>query len=455
MNLIASPNTVRSVATSTAAHRPVRRIAIIGSGVSGLVAARLLSDSHEIHVFEASDYAGGHANTVDIELADQRLAVDTGFMVFNERTYPNFCRLLRMLQVSARDSDMSFSVQCSRSGLEYQGSSFNGLFAQRINLVRPSFWRMLADIMRFNAAAGRYLHSGVNDETLGQFLDRGGYTRAFRDQYLLPMIAAIWSARPGDILSFPTVFLLRFLENHGLLQIRDRPIWKTIRGGSRNYVKALIAPFAGQIRYRAPVSSVTRHEQGVAIASPAGVELFDAVVLATHADDSLRMLTDADSTERAILDAFPYQANEAVLHTDQSLLPQRRRAWASWNYYVSSQSDLPASVTYDLSRLQRIRSAQRVLVSLNPTQRIDPARVLGRFSYRHPVFSLDSLQAQRQFDQINGRRRTYFCGAYRFNGFHEDGVASALEVCAHFGRGLHHCEAASTKAAFSTAASIR
>ncbi len=446
-----------------------RRIAVVGGGVSGLVAARLLADDHDVHVFEAAHYVGGHANTIDVEMDGQVYSVDTGFMVFNDRTYPNFIQLLRQLDIDAQASDMSFSVHCERTGVEYQGSSLNGLFAQRRNLLRPSFYRMLADIVRFNREGRALAERGDTELSLGEFLDRGRSGRAFRQQYLVPMISAIWSASAADVEQFPALFLFRFCDNHGLLQLRNRPVWRTIPGGSRRYVAALSAPFAEQIRLRTPVTSVRRGidadgeggeaaagaRRQVAVESSDGVEMFDAVVMATHADQTLRILADADEWERQILGAFPYQSNEAVLHSDVSLMPRSRRAWASWNYRVGADVGRAASVTYDLSRLQRVSSPRPILVTLNPTRSIDESLVHRRFNYDHPLFTLAAVEAQARFDEINGPRATYFCGAYRFNGFHEDGVASALEVGAHFGKGLERCQAVSTRASSDTVALAR
>ncbi len=422
------------------------RIAIIGAGVSGLVAARMLHQDHEIVVYEAGHYAGGHANSVDVELDDEQFTVDTGFMVFNDRTYPNFCRLLEILGTPARSSDMSFSVRCDRTGLEYQGSSFNGLFAQRQNLLRPEFHQMLADIVRFNRESREYVATGNRETKLGRFLEQGNYGEMFRQQYLIPMIAAIWSAPPSEILEFPAIFIIRFFDNHGLLQVRDRPVWKTIPGGSREYIRALVAPFRSLVQLNAPVESIRRHAECVQVEALGHTESFDKIVLATHADQSLRMLADVDDKEQEFLGAFPYQENEAILHIDTTQLPRRPRAWASWNYRVGEKSAGRASVTYDLSRLQRIHSPVPILLTLNPTAPVDPAKMLRRFTYHHPVFSLHSIAAQSRFGQLQGHRRTYYCGAYRFNGFHEDGVNSALEVGAHFGKGLEDCKAASTKA---------
>ncbi len=429
-----------------------QRIAVIGTGIAGNLAARLLASQHSVHVFEANEYPGGHTNTVDVELCGQTYSVDTGFMVFNERTYPNFCRLLRMLGVDAQDSDMSFSVRCERSGLEYQGSSFNGLFAQRSNLLRPRFYRMVRDILRFNRQSLEVLDADA-PLTLGEYLARRAYGAEFVNDYLLPMSAAIWSCQPGRMLDFPARFLIGFFRNHGLLQIRNRPQWKTIAGGARRYVERLIAPVRDRMRLSCPIESVLRHEDHVVV-KPRGAspDVFDQVVIACHADQALRLLTDADARETEVLQAFPYQQNEAVLHTDTSLLPRRRRAWASWNYHLPKEGDGPVSVTYDLSRLQNHDSAQPILLTLNRTDAVQPSRVLRRFVYHHPAYSQASIAAQRRHAELHGRRRTFFCGAYWGYGFHEDGVNSALAVSKHFGIGLDACTAAFTKGESSIAA---
>ena len=422
------------------------RIAVIGAGVSGNVVARLLNDEHEVWLFEAGDYAGGHTNTVSFDAWGQSWHVDTGFMVFNDRTYPNFVRLMQGLGVAAQDSDMSFSVSCERTGLEYQGSSLNGLFAQRRNLVRPSFYGMLRDIMRFNREAARLLDADAESVTLGQYLDRSGLGREFVDHYLIPMTAAIWSAQPRAVLDFPAHFLIGFFRNHGLLQVWDRPQWKTIPGGAKRYVAALLAPLADRVRLNSPVSRVVRHSDYVEVTTRGGTpQRFDAVVCATHADQTLEMLADADETERQVLAAFPYQRNDAVLHTDVAILPRRRRAWASWNYHLSPEPHAPATVTYDLSRLQRVRSPEPILLTLNDGGRTDPAKVIQRIIYHHPAYGPDSVAAQKRHAELNGRRRTWFCGAYWGYGFHEDGVRSALAVARCFGKDLETCIVASTK----------
>ncbi len=432
------------------------KIAVIGAGVSGNVVARLLADEHEVWLFEAGDYAGGHTNTVSFDAWGRTWSVDTGFMVFNDRTYPNFIRLLQGLGVAAQDSDMSFSVSCGRTGLEYQGSSLNGLFAQRRNLIRPSFYGMLRDILKFNREAPRLLDGDDQSLTLGQYLDRSGLGREFVEHYLIPMTAAIWSARPRAVLDFPAHFLFGFFRNHGLLQVWDRPQWKTIPGGAQRYVAALLEPLADRVRLSCPVSRIARHADGVDVTTADGTsERFEGVVCAAHADQTLAMLADADQVEREVLAAFPYQRNDAVLHTDTSILPKRRRAWASWNYHLSQDPQAPATVTYDLSRLQRVDSPEPILLTLNDAGRLDPAKVIRRIDYQHPAYGPDSIAAQRRHEEINGRRRTWFCGAYWGYGFHEDGVRSALAVARCFGKDLETWTAASTKAASGTAGTSR
>jgi uncharacterized protein len=450
----------------------IRRIAVIGGGISGNLAARLLSDDFQVDLLEAAGHLGGHAQTVDVELEGKHFPVDVGFMVYNERTYPNFTRMLRWLNVGSRDTDMSFSVRCARTRLEYQGSSLNGLFAQRRNLLRPRFHQMLADILRFNRLGRRWVAERADgsvedmlgdERTVGQFLAEQRFGRLFIEQYLTPMAAAIWSCHPGKMLDFPLSFLLRFFENHGLMQLRRRPQWKTIVGGSRSYVDALMNPFRGRIRHHSRVARICRMVDGVRVETAAGELLtYDAVVLATHADQSLRMLMDADRLERRILGAFPYEANAAVLHTDRRMLPRRRRAWASWNYHIPKQTDAPATVTYDLSRLQGVDSPQPILLTLNAAEAgIDESRVIRRFQFQHPVYGLGSLDAQLQWSRISGRGGVYYCGAYWGYGFHEDGVNSALAVVDQLGEvrvpgeGRVPCRAVSTAGRFSIAGSRR
>ncbi len=410
------------------------KIAVIGSGISGLLSARLLAAQHEVHVFEADGYAGGHTNTVEFEAFGRRYAADTGFMVFNDRTYPNFIEMLRMLDVPARWSDMSFSVRCDRTGLEYQGSSLSGLFAQRRNLLRPSFYRMLRDVLRFNRRSLELLRGDDDELPLGQYLDRNRYSRQFIEHYLVPMGAAIWSAPPDRFLRFPARFIVNFFNNHGLLTVRGHPRWKTVGGGAARYVEALTRPYADRIRLNCPVVSVRRHPDRVAVAwKHGGAEDFDAVVLAAHSDQSLSMLADASPAERTILGAIGYQRNETVLHVDSSLLPRCRRAWASWNYCIPPEEGRPVVLTYNLNRLQGHTSPDPICVTLNATPAIAPDKILRQIEYHHPVYSREALAAQKRFEEINGRNRTYFCGAYWGHGFHEDGVNSALAVGRSFG----------------------
>jgi uncharacterized protein len=422
------------------------RIAIIGSGISGLLAARLLAADHDIHVFEANNYAGGHTNTVAFEAFGRPYLADTGFMVFNDRTYPNFVQMLHILNVPSRNSDMSFSVRCDKTGLEYQGSSLNGLFAQRRNLVRPSFYRMLLDVLRFNRQSLALLKGEDNGLELGAYLERGQYSRAFIEHYLIPMGAAIWSVPPERCRQFPARFIVNFFNNHGLLTLRGHPQWKTVQGGAVRYVEAITRPFADRIRLNCPVVSVQRKPDRVTVITKHGApEDFDAVIMAAHADQSLAMLADASEAEREVLGAFIYQRNETVLHIDASLLPRCRRAWASWNYRIPRDEDQPVVLTYNLNRLQGHSSPDPICVTLNATHLIDPAKILQQIEYHHPVYSRETLAAQNRFYEINGKNRTYFCGAYWGYGFHEDGVNSALAVGQCFGKRLESCTVAFTQ----------
>jgi predicted NAD/FAD-binding protein len=411
-----------------------------------MLVARLLADDHEVQLFEADSYVGGHTHTVDVEVQGNRYAADTGFMVFNDRTYPNFVRMLDLLGVPSRASDMSFSVRCDQTGLEYQGGTLFGLFAQRKNLFRPSFYRMLRDILRFNREAPSLLDSDDESITLDDYLRENHYSRQFVDHYLVPMGASIWSTPPGRFRQFPARYTVGFFRNHGLLQIRDRPQWKTIVGGAARYVEALLRPLTDRVRLNCPVERVQRRPEEVIVTPRGGnSEVFDRVVLAAHSDQSLAMLADPSPAEEEILGAIPYQANEIVLHTDTRLLPRTRRAWASWNYNISgSDQQQTVTLTYNLNLLQGHRSSESILETLNPATAIDPAKVLGRMTCHHPIYSVQAIDAQRRYDEINGHRGTYYCGAYWGYGFHEDGVRSALAVAECFGKSLETCIAAST-----------
>ncbi len=411
------------------------RIAIIGAGISGLTAAYRLCLSHEITLFEANAYLGGHTNTVDVEIDGERHAIDTGFIVFNDWTYPNFIALLDELGVASRPTSMSFSVRCDAANLEYNGSSLNGLFAQRRNLLRPSFYRMLSDIMRFNREAPELLGRSADDATtVGEFLAKHRYSREFSDHYLLPMGAAIWSCPLGTFATFPIRFIVEFYKNHGLLSIRNRPTWRVIDGGSKTYVTKMAERFRGQIRLSSPIEQIRRTATDVTVfARGRPPELFDHVIIACHSDQALRMLADPTATERTVMSEFPYGRNVAVLHTDRRVLPRRKSAWASWNYHVSGRATdsttQSARVTYHMNLLQHIRSRHTLNVTLNSDDEIDHTKVLRRFEYHHPIFTSRRASAQARHRELINVHRSSFCGAYWGNGFHEDGVVSALRVC--------------------------
>jgi len=406
------------------------QVAVIGSGISGLACAHYLSDRHHVEVFEANKQIGGHTATVDVQLGTRRYAVDTGFIVFNDWTYPNFIALLDQLGVSSRPSSMGFSVHDEVSGLEYCGSGLNGLFAQRRNLVSPRFLSMVRDILRFNREAIEDLDAGRVDNatTLGDYLDARHYGPAFRRQYLIAMASAIWSADCDSVVNFPLQFFLRFFRNHGLLSVRERPQWRVIEGGSREYLRPLCQRFEDRIHTGCAVIAVARQPDRVTLTLASGEERhFDQVVIATHADQALAMLADPSSEEQAVLGALPYQDNDAVLHTDVRLLPTNRNTWSSWNYRLGVD-DQRAVVTYNMNILQGLEAPETFCVTLNHTSAINPHKILGRFTYAHPVFSLAGIEAQARWGDINGQRRTWYCGAYWHNGFHEDGVVSALRV---------------------------
>lgn len=412
------------------------RIGIVGAGISGLGAAWLLSRAHEVVVYEAEDRIGGHTATIDVNVDGEHHAIDTGFIVFNDRTYPDFIRLLDELGVASQPTTMSFSVSGESEDIEYAGTSLATLFAQRRNLLRPGFLRMLRDILRFNRHAGADLAAGriAPGMPLGDYLRQHGYSREFRDWYLIPMGAAIWSSGTQAMERFPLAFFVRFFDNHGLLTVNDQPQWRTIRGGSRAYLEPLTARFAAAIRTGDPAQHILRTDSGARIQLRSGhVDYVDHVVLATHSDQALALLADASAAEQSILGAIPYQDNDVVLHTDTRLLPRRRNVWSSWNYRLGADAAALPVLSYDMNILQRIESDHTFCVTLNATAAIDPARILGRYRYSHPVFTLAGVDAQQRWAEINGIRRTWFCGAWWANGFHEDGVASARRVAAGLG----------------------
>ena len=418
------------------------KVAIVGSGISGLAAAHQLRHEAQVTLFEAGDYFGGHTHTVDVTLPDPRgqlvtHGVDTGFLVLNERTYPNLIALLAELGVPTSKSDMSFSVQVPQAAgqraLEWSGSDLSTVFAQRSNLLSPRFWGMLGDLLRFNKLCTRIAQENSEaalSQPLGDFLREHRFGTAFRDWYFLPMLGCIWSCPTDQMLQFPVATMIRFCHNHGLIQVSNRPQWWTVTGGARNYVERILEGIADK-RLSTPVRSIERDAAGVRVITDGKVEHFDHVVLATHSDQSLALLAQPTLQERAVLGAIRYQPNLAVLHTDTSVLPQRRAAWAAWNYERAADhahESARVCLHYLINRLQPVPFAQPVVVSLNPVRAIDPAQIMGRYEYAHPVFDGPAIQAQRQVSQIQGRARTWFCGAWTGYGFHEDGLKSGLAV---------------------------
>ena len=409
------------------------KIAVIGTGIAGNVAAWHLCREHEITVFEANSHIGGHTHTHDIVHNGEQHAIDTGFIVFNDWTYPNFIALLDELGVESRPTAMSFSSRCETTGIEYNGSSLNGLFARRRNLFSPRFHGMIRDILRFNREARELLASNDESLTLGRYLHDMKYGRLFIDNYIIPMGAAIWSTDPQQMLAFPACYFVRFFANHGLLNIRNRPQWRVISGGSREYVKSLTAPFRDRIRLNEAVVSVKRLPTHVELRTSAGhTERFDHLFIATHSDQALAALSDPTGPEREVLGAIPYQQNEVELHTDISLLPKSRRAWAAWNYLRRDGDSTRVSVTYNMNILQGIQSTTTFCVTLNDAQHIDPDKIIRRIQYHHPVYTAQGVAAQQRQRDINGECRTWYCGAYWRHGFHEDGVVSALQALQHF-----------------------
>ena len=408
------------------------KIAIVGSGIAGLTAAYRLHTRHQITLFEASPRLGGHSNTVTVDLPEDKIPVDTGFIVFNDWTYPNFISLMKEIGIEGNATEMSFSVKDEQRDFEYNGHTLNTLFAQRRNLVRPTFWLMLRDIVRFNREARELLESNEDQLTLGNFLKQRRYGDLFCDHYIIPMGAAIWSTSTDQMLDFPVKYFARFFENHGLLNVVNRPQWYTIPGGSQEYVKKLSSPFIENVRLNTPVLGISRKPNFVEIISVAGKEHFDEVVIACHSNQALQLLQDATIQEKEILGSIQYQRNEAVLHKDISLLPNRKKAWASWNYHLDHTQQERVAVTYNMNILQHIQSPPNLLVTLNRTERIYPDKILSKIYYEHPVYNEASVKAQKRHSEISGINNTHFCGAYWRNGFHEDGVVSAINMLKSF-----------------------
>ncbi len=419
------------------------KLAVIGSGIAGLTVAAGLAERRqqgvEFQVFEAEERLGGHTHTVDVEEDGRTLAVDTGFIVFNDWTYPNFMALLERIGVPWQPSNMSFSLQCELSGLEYNGTSANSLFAQRRNLINPRFLAMILEILRFNREAPRWLRDSREDLSLRDWLASRRFRGRFVDHYILPMGRAIWSAGAEQLLGFPARFFIEFFHRHGFLSVNDRPVWQVVRGGSREYIRKLVQPFAGDIHLATPVVGVRRTPSGVTLTLGGGNSLdFDAVVFACHADQALALLEDADATETEILGAFPYTTNQAILHTDERVLPRAPLARAAWNYHLRREDPEGVAVTYDMNVLQSLDARRRYLVSLNLEDRIDPRLILGRYQYSHPVYTPAGVAAQARHAEISGQRRSYHCGAHWRYGFHEDGVVSGLAVLTQLDEALGH-----------------
>lgn len=412
------------------------KIAIIGTGISGMVAAYLLAAEHDLTIFEANDYIGGHTHTIDVPLATQTYAVDTGFIVFNAATYPNFIRLMQRLHVPWQNADMSFGVTCAKTGLEYSPRTLNALFIQRKNLLSWPFYRMLLDIPRFKRGAAALLSTNDDQTTLGAYLRSYGYSEFFIRYFIIPMGAAIWSTDPKRFFDFPARYFVQFFNNHGFLNLRQ-PQWFVIQGGSRQYVPPLTQAYRDRIRLNCPVRSIVRLADYVEVIPQHGEpERFDQVLLATHSDQALALLADPSEAERDILGAIPYQENVTMLHTDHTLLPKHRAAWASWNYHLPQNDTDRVTLTYYMNRLQTLTAPVDFCVTLNQPEAIAASAVLGTYIYHHPLYTPAGIAAQKRWSEINGVNRTYFAGAYWGYGFHEDGVNSALAVCKQFGKTL-------------------
>lgn len=413
------------------------KIAIIGAGISGLLSAYLLNREHDVTLFEAGSYLGGHTHTKLVKSGNKRYPVNTGFIVFNNWTYPNFIKLMDQIGIKSEPSDMSFSVRDENTGLEYNGTNFNRLFAQRRNIFKPSFWFMIKDILRFNKQTIEMLEtdSVPENQTLGDFVEEHEYNAHFINHYLVPMGSAIWSASVEVMMDFPIRFFLKFFNNHGMLSVDDRPQWRVISGGSESYIEPLINSFKNNIHLNTPVSSVARSECGVILTTLSGEEHhFDQVVFACHSNQALAILDNPTELENQILGAIPYQDNEVVLHTDRRLMPKNKLAWGAWNYHIPQRLSEFAMVTYHMNTLQNFDDApDDFMVTLNRTAEIAPGKIIDKYNYAHPVFTMDGIEAQKRHNEISDKNRTHFCGAYWFNGFHEDGVNSALRVAKAFG----------------------
>ena len=415
------------------------KIAIIGSGISGLTAAYLLHDDHELTLYEANDYIGGHTHTHDLEIEGKSWKVDSGFIVYNEKTYPNFIKLLRKLEIVSQKSSMGFSVKAPYKQLEYSGSSLNALFAQRLNLFRPSFYIMINDMLRFNRIAKSKLEGLVDSMTIKEFLKQNKFSKHFIENYIIPMGAAIWSTSAEKTIEMPAAFYIRFFQNHGLLQINNRPQWRVIKGGSKSYIEKIKKGFEKQIMLSTHVKKVIRHKNEVEVCFGKDGKYsnkFDKVIIATHSDQALQMLDKPNAKEKEILGALQYQQNEVLLHTDESILPRKKQTWSSWNYSLNEDSKKPVALTYSMNILQSLNAKTHFLVTLNNFENIDPKKILKKLTYQHPLYTVEGVKLQKEKHLISGKNNTFYCGAYWGNGFHEDGVLSALDVCRFFGKDL-------------------
>ena len=407
------------------------KIAIIGSGISGNTLAYYLNPHHQIALFESNDRIGGHSHTHHIDVFNQKVSVDTGFIVFNKKTYPNFLKLLHELKVPYENSAMSFSVKDSQKDFEYNGTNLNALFAQRKNFINPSFYKMIREILRFNKSS-IILLSGDEEISLGDYLKRERYSDFFKKYYILPMGSAIWSSNIKTMMQFPAKFFIQFFNNHGMLNINDRPQWLTISGGSINYVDKMIKPFRKKIKLNQNIKYVERKKDHIAIHHKDRVEKFDWVFFACHSDEALKLIKSPSFHEKNILKAIPYTDNEVILHYDDHFMPKRKLAWAAWNYHIYDNANSPASLTYNMNILQNLKTEVPLLVTLNPLQKINKKKIIKTLSYAHPQYSLPSIEAQSKYHLISGVNRTSFAGAYWGNGFHEDGVKSALDAIQQF-----------------------
>jgi predicted NAD/FAD-binding protein len=412
-----------------------QKIAIIGSGISGLTAAHLLSREHEVTVFESNDYIGGHTHTVRVEQEGNSFLVDTGFIVCNDRNYPNFLKLMEQLNVRVQPTDMSFSVRNNSINLEYNGHSANTLFSQRSNLLRPYFYKLIGEILRFNKTSKLAIEEGsISAITLNEFIAQHQFSGVFSENYLLPMTAAIWSCNVYQAGNFPLEFFLKFFHNHGLLDIKNRPQWYVLQDGSSSYIEPMTASFRDRIKLNTPALEVLRTDELIKVLTPGRVEEFDQLIMACHSDQALKLLHQPTVNEERILGAMRYQDNEVILHNDESLMPRKPLSWGSWNFLVGkAEVNEPPVVTYCMNILQGLKSSDPLLVSLNSRDKLDPKKVLQEFSYAHPVFSREFMAAQKRRDEICGIDRIHYCGAYWYSGFHEDGVRSALDVCKRVG----------------------